>query len=32
MCNNCHNQFQRKWTAPPVTFRGTGFYSTDHSK
>ena len=32
MCNNCHNQFQRKWTSPPVTLRGTGFYSTDNAK
>jgi len=29
MCTNCHNEFRRVWTSPPVTFKGKGFYSTD---
>ena len=29
ICTNCHNEFRRVWTSPPVTFKGKGFYSTD---
>jgi putative FmdB family regulatory protein len=31
ICDVCDNEFQRKWTSPPVTFKGSGFYSTDHA-
>ena len=30
ICDNCHSQFRRKWTAPSITFSGPGFYSTDN--
>ena len=29
ICTACHNEFRRKWSSPPVTFKGAGFYSTD---
>jgi len=29
ICTTCDNEFRRKWSSPPVTFKGTGFYSTD---
>lgn len=32
MCFNCHQTMSRVWSSPPVTFSGTGFYSTDYKK
>lgn len=32
ICTHCCNEFRRKWTAPTVTFKGSGFYSTDNPK
>ena len=28
----CQTTMQRLWSAPPVRFNGTGFYSTDNPK
>ena len=28
----CQTIMQRLWSAPPVRFNGTGFYSTDNPK
>lgn len=30
-CTDCHGSMQRIWFSPPVTFTGTGFYSTDQA-
>lgn len=27
-CGTCGGKLQRVWTAPPVKFNGSGFYST----
>ena len=32
MCFNCHQTMSRVWSSPPVTFSGTGFYTTDNKK
>jgi len=32
ICSQCHNQFQRRWSAPSIVFNGTGFYTTDNPK
>ena len=32
MCMDCHATMQRTWDAPPITFRGKGFYTTDNPK
>jgi putative FmdB family regulatory protein len=32
VCYDCHESMERIWSSPPVTFRGPGFYSTDHAK
>ena len=29
ICTNCDCTFQRKWSSPAITFKGTGFYTTD---
>jgi len=29
ICDNCHSQFRRKWSAPSITFSGPGFYVND---
>ena len=29
MCPNCTNSMYRIWQAPAITFKGSGFYSTD---
>ena len=28
-CIDCHSTMSRVWTAPPITFSGKGFYTTD---
>jgi putative FmdB family regulatory protein len=30
-CYDCHESMERVWTSPPVSFKGSGFYSTDHA-
>jgi putative FmdB family regulatory protein len=30
ICDNCHTEFRRKWSAPGVVFNAPGFYSTDN--
>lgn len=32
ICDNCHTTFVRKWSAPSISFKGDGFYSTDYKK
>jgi putative FmdB family regulatory protein len=32
ICTQCSKDFRRKWSAPTVTFKGQGFYSTDNPK
>lgn len=32
ICTNCNRNLERKWSSPPVTFNGAGFYSTDYKK
>lgn len=27
ICTACHNEFRRKWSSPPVTFKGNGWGS-----
>ena len=29
-CMDCHGTMARVWNTPAITFRGKGFYSTDH--
>ena len=31
-CPQCETTLKRKWEAPPVTFKGNGWYSTDNRK
>jgi putative FmdB family regulatory protein len=31
-CPDCKLEGIRVWTAPPITFAGSGFYSTDNKK
>jgi putative FmdB family regulatory protein len=28
-CFDCHESMNRVWDSPAITFKGTGFYSTD---
>jgi predicted nucleic acid-binding Zn ribbon protein len=28
-CTDCHQSMSRCWSSPAVTFKGTGFYTTD---
>jgi len=30
ICTNCNGVYQRKWSSPSITFKGTGFYTTDN--
>jgi putative FmdB family regulatory protein len=30
VCVDCHESMTRVWSSPGVTFKGTGFYSTDY--
>jgi len=30
MCPNCTNSMYRIWQVPAITFKGSGFYSTDN--
>jgi putative FmdB family regulatory protein len=32
ICDACHTEFRRKWSAPSVVFNAPGFYSTDNKK
>lgn len=32
ICIQCCIDFRRKWTAPSISFKGSGFYSTDNPK
>lgn len=32
ICTQCQCEFRRKWSAPGVSFKGGGFYSTDNPK
>ena len=32
ICSQCDTEFKRKWTSPAISFKGSGFYSTDHRK
>ena len=32
ICDNCHSQFNRKWTATPTIFKSTGFYSVENPR
>ena len=29
ICTDCHESMSRCWSSPAVTFKGTGFYTTD---
>ncbi|HKJ28118.1 MAG TPA: FmdB family zinc ribbon protein [Anaerolineales bacterium] len=31
-CPNCHKNAHRHYTAPGITFKGSGFYVTDSKK
>jgi putative FmdB family regulatory protein len=30
ICMDCHESMSRVWNAPPITFSGSGFYTTDN--
>jgi len=30
ICSDCNEVMQRVWNTPSVTFKGSGFYSTDN--
>ena len=30
VCVQCSKDFRRKWSSPAISFKGSGFYSTDH--
>jgi len=32
ICTNCNRILERKWSSPPIRFKGSGFYSTDSKK
>lgn len=32
ICDQCDTEFERKWSAPSISFKGSGFYSTDNPK
>ena len=27
LCSECNNVLNRVWSAPPITFKGSGFYA-----
>ena len=29
ICTHCYGTMSRVWNAPPITFNGVGFYTTD---
>lgn len=28
-CSSCHTEMSRVWNSPAITFKGSGFYSSD---
>ena len=32
LCIDCHELMDRVWNTPGISFKGSGFYSTDHPK
>jgi putative FmdB family regulatory protein len=30
ICTSCNRVLERKWSSPPISFKGSGFYSTDN--
>jgi predicted nucleic acid-binding Zn ribbon protein len=30
VCTDCHQSMSRSWSSPAITFKGTGFYTTDY--